>query len=322
VTETRAANILGAAILGATLLNGVGPFLRRVGLVERDAYERYWAFRCGPEGTRAAWLGIGRRCVVPEAWTLEKRRQRPFTAYVLSTQPLEYPLKAAKDLVLVGAFALALTLRNCHAAFSVAWQKCWPLWGLLLLILARAAIALAAGAGPPLFAGLRSLAFLPLTLAWTPVRLPLGRVAAWCCALALVEVALLPWDQLYGVTDRPTSWLWTRTAGTLVHPNTLGVLAVVAVGFVTSFAESRKLAALTWGAGACLVMLSASGAGWVILPLFAAAHVTSRIGLSALTKALILAAMLLFLLTGLPLVTGRYDVLLSVTEGRLASLGL
>ena len=54
---------LGLAILVAGLLNGIGPYLRRTGLIERDLYETFWSLHTGPGGYTRAPLGLGRRCV-------------------------------------------------------------------------------------------------------------------------------------------------------------------------------------------------------------------------------------------------------------------
>ncbi|MBK6405969.1 MAG: hypothetical protein IPF66_13515 [Holophagales bacterium] len=60
----RIARWLGLAILAAGLLNGIGPYLRRTGVIERDLYERFWTLHTGPEGFTRSPFGLGRRCVV------------------------------------------------------------------------------------------------------------------------------------------------------------------------------------------------------------------------------------------------------------------
>jgi hypothetical protein len=317
VTAARVGDALGAAILLATLLNGLGPFLRRVGLADREAYERYWVQRCGNDGTRAAWLGLGRRCTVPEDRDPRRPELRRFTAHVLATKPAEYPLKAAKDVFLAGAFALALVQRNRSRQWSWAWREVWPLWGLAGVILLRAAFDVSAGDWVFLLSGLRSLAFVALSLALAGSRISLSRLATWCAALALLELCLVPWEHLYGLTDRPISWLWTRAAGTLVHPNALGLLAVATVGLVSSVDTSRGLTILTWSVGICLTAFAASGAGLLLLVAIVLLQLAPRIPVSLATKAVTFGMVILLFVAALPVITDRPDLPLSVTEGRV-----
>src|SRR5713101_10120989 len=107
-------HVVGAGLLAATLLNGLGAYAKRVGAIERQAYEHYWVLRCGVGGVSERWFGLGRRCAVPEPLEGYTMRRPPLAAYVFAVQGYEWPMKAAKDAVMLGLAGIGAvaTLRN------------------------------------------------------------------------------------------------------------------------------------------------------------------------------------------------------------------
>ena len=312
---------MGAALVLATLLNGAGAFAKRVGLIDREAYDRYLARRCGPQGVKPLWLGLGRQCVSPKSWSPSPQAPTSLTAYIAAVKMDEWPLKAAKDLVVAGLLALGAVL--CFEG-----GRRWPLgqaWLpilLLLHVLAWATVTVAQGRMVLALAGLRAFAFLPLGLLWASSTSTdfLGRVAHWTSKLVLLQLLLIQWEVFSGVAEKPTTWLRIRAAGTLVHPNTLGILAVAVLGFGLSFARSARSTAILWVIALVVVAAAGSGAGWVALAALAFIQIAARVRVPPVIKVLSGVALALLALSALATLTGRDDVLLSVAGGRISNL--
>jgi hypothetical protein len=305
-------HVAGATIVLATLLNGAGPYTRRVGATDLDAYSAYWDQRCGPRGVKPIWLGLGRECVEPERWW-----PRGIGTYIRRVAPYEWPLKLVKDVVVLALILVGVTGAGRLRA-AIPGPK-----------IARAALGLAAyvtgsalltAPRDPLMAisGIRSFTFLAVALCWAGVATPrlLLAIARWCLALMLIQCALIPWEMLDGVKDRATLWLPLRAAGTLVNPNTLGVVAVFILAFALSFEPRGRLWAAYWSAAVVLVASAGSGVGWFALVLLAAATALDRVDLSPVVKMCGLAAVGLLCVSMIADLTGRRDILFSVTDGR------
>src|SRR5438477_3412402 len=101
---------VGAALVVATLLNGSCAFAKRVGLVQREDYDRYWVDRCGPQGVKPRWLGLGRECVVQRKWSPFDPVKTSLTEYVTAARRAEWPLKAVKDVVVLAMVGLGVVL--------------------------------------------------------------------------------------------------------------------------------------------------------------------------------------------------------------------
>jgi hypothetical protein len=314
---------VGAALFLATVLNGAAAYAKRLGLIERESYERYWAYRCGEQGTKPLVWGLGRQCVVPEAQAPVERRARRhlYTAYVVAVRQYERPLKLAKD-------AVFLTMILLGVAFSVRrWDgppiEAWPLWGLLASVLVWTVVALGRGDIGLTLAGLRSFSFLPVALLWAPLAsvAVLERIVYWCLALALVQCALVSGEVLWGVSSLQIgSWLRIRPAGTLVHPNTLGAFAAIVMGLGLSFSKSRTAVVLLWVAAVVLVAAAGSGLGWVTLVVLAFTRLAALLRLSAPVTVSAATALTVFCLSALSFLTGRPEVLVSATGARLEAL--
>jgi hypothetical protein len=313
----RIGHLVGAALVFTTLANGLPTYAKRTGLLERPSYERYWLERCGKSEYEAFWAGLGRRCASPEP--RPSRLSRPVAAaYATKVGPNERFLKAAKDAVVLGLLlAGAVVSWRGRAAFPERDRSLW----IALLAVALASVAtVRAGETLLILAGLRAFAFLGLALMWVPFvsRELLSTVAAWCAGLLLAECALIPGEILYGVSDRPPG-SFPRVAGTLVHPNSLGLVVVTVACFVQGFAPSGRQRALTWAAAAVLVACAGSGVGWLVLGVLAISYGVTRLVRSSWGVVAISAAAVLLTVALVPSLTGRADVLAS-PRGRLQTL--
>jgi hypothetical protein len=313
----RIGHLVGAALVFTTLANGLMTYAKRTGLVERPSYERYWLERCGNTEYEAFWAGLGRRCASPEP--PQFRLNRPAAAgYATKVGPRERFLKAAKDAVVLGLILAGSVVSWRVRTVCPGWDR---VLGIALLAAALSSVA-TVRAGEPLLilAGLRAFAFLGVALLWVPLvsRELLSTLAAWCAGLLLAECALIPGELLYGVSDRPPG-SFPRVAGTLVHPNSLGLVAVSAACYVQGFARSGRQRALAWSAAVVLVACAGSGVGWLVLGVLAISYAATHIVRSAWGVVPISAAAVLLTVALVPLLTGRADVLES-PRGRLHAL--
>lgn len=323
MTQERGArwigHLVGSALLIAAVLNGAGAFAKRVGVCDRTAYERYWIDRCDSKGTEPVWAGLGRRCASP-GWISHPSR-RSGTEYVVAVRPWEWPMKLVKDIVTLGMIGYGVLSACRRRGRGDFWRRRWLL-GLLGIHVFALAIA-GAVEGEPLrvLAGLRSFGYLPVALLWAPLlsRDQLEIVASWLLALLCIQCALVPWELLYGITDRPF-FTSIRTAGTLVHPNSLGALAVSVLGFGLSYARGRRQVVLLWLVTLVLVAAAGSGIGWVALGMLAFVRVMRPVVVSPMVKVAGAIAVMALLLSTLTTLTGRPDILASVVEGRLMTL--
>src|SRR4051812_31902076 len=110
--QDRIGHAVGVLLLLATVVNGAGPYLKRLGVLERGAYDRYWRERCGPQGVKPVWWGFGRGCVATgtAAAVFGQPSWAPAPAGV---DQGDWPLKVVKDAVLAGLLAVG----------AVAWWR-------------------------------------------------------------------------------------------------------------------------------------------------------------------------------------------------------
>lgn len=305
---------VGAALLTATVLNGLGPYARRVGAIERSSYERYWDERCGPPGVKPVWLGLGRRCVSPERWW-----QRSVGTYVRTVHDYEWPLKATKDVVVLTLMVFGAAWLVGQRSLGVGWSRTFLPMALGAYVIGSSGVVLARDDPFLALAGLRSFGFLPLALLWASVvtRGCLEKVSRWCVALACVQCALIPWEVLDGIKDKATVWLPLRVAGTMVNPNTLGLVAVCMMGFALSFRPGRGSVVVLWATTLVLVACAGSGVGWFVIVIVTVARLLERVRASVLTKLLGTLALGLLCLSAISFLTGRRDILFSLVDGRL-----
>jgi len=325
----RLAGFLGVALLITTLLNGAGPYLRRVGVLQASEYHAYWAAHCGPEGTTREPFGFGRRCAVTHKSVSRSemsRRERGYSGYVRQVLPGEVSLKLAKDLLVLIVIGAGLVRVVHERGARASLNAVWPGTPLLTLILLSASVAALQYGSWLAAAGLRSFSFLPFAIAAVVLGLPRGidRVGTATTMLLFAQLALVVPELLYGLPlgrELPFLNLPPRMAGTLVLPNTLGVFAVASFAFAVAFGGRHW----RWASALAATILLASAAGsatgfLALLALFGSvalkrADATRR---PALLAILVLAAILLVAL--LPVIVSRPDLFDSLwsSEGRLS----
>ena len=308
------ASWLGLALLVVGLLNGIGPFLRRVGLVERARYEAFLELHTGPSGFTTAPFGLGRRCVTHrsvEEGGAAIEGGGPAALYVLEVRPWELPLKALKDLLSLAVVAGALGARLRGGVAPP--RPSWPLAGLGALVAAQAVAGLVRGGVAGTFAGLRS--FEPLAVALVAGSVAGGllpRLVPWLVGLLAVQVALAPIELLRGIPIQGHMALFgelfaRRAAGTFVMPNTLGVVAAAVAALAATFGASRRVRSCGWVAGGLAVVVSGSATG--LVGLVVAGAVAAALAARRRRALLPVAGLVAFsLAAGFALVSSRPDL--------------
>jgi hypothetical protein len=312
-TGRRLSFWLGLALLVAGLLNGIGPYLRRTGLIETELYESFWARHTAPSGFTRAPFGLGRRCVLHRPTDDGPAIASGGTSarYVFAVRRWELPGKAMKDLLLVALAAGSLLAWARGRSRLVPLSSSWPVLLLAALVACQAAAALARGAPLAAVAGLRGFAFLGVALAagWVTGDL-LRRLVPWLLGLLAVQLLLAPVELLRGIPVQGHMLLFgerfaRRAMGTFVMPSTLGVTAACVVAVAVGFGATAKQRALAWILGVLVVLASGSATGLVLLGAVGAWQALS--GPRVVSLVLTLAA------GSLLLVHGRFDVLDSLS---------
>jgi len=341
----RLARWVGVALVLATLCNGLGIYLRKVGLVQTPAYHAYWAWHCSPvahlQPHQRAQPGCCAHASTAELAEIgaPPRRdvEQALAQYIFELTPAEKALKLVKDVFVLAFVAVS--------AWLVAQRR--PLgngFGLgssgqrLLLVYGCAMFGLSwawHGLLMPV-AGLRPLLFLAVfgLGAWMATHLP-GLAKFVAVALAL-QLLLVPLELLAGIHINGhghalrLGWvdfqlLLSRASGTLVLPNSLGVFAVTALAFCQAFAPSRRQLLYLTPLVLALIYFSGSGVGALAMSLFLLMLVLGQVPVHrrgwVAAGAAVLAAPLLVLL---PELLGRPQIFDSVLAegGRLETFKL
>lgn len=309
----RPATLIGAMLLAGVVLNGIEPFLLRVGALEPDAYERAWSGLCGPAGITRAPLGLGARCnaypdvrLQPLLWPENRARS---TAHTLESSRLGRVLKLAKDACILVALGVA-AWSAWRARRLPAIRARWPLAAHAALVALHSGLGLARGEVLPVLSGLRSFEILPLALLLPPLLAAslCGALTRWVTAGLVVQLPLLAVEALRSLPVQkvaPVLNLPWRLSGSLVMPNSLGVFAATALFFVLTFESARSWRIAATVAALACVAASGSGAGWVVLTAVAAWWLWSRGGVTARAAAV---TVLLAMGVALPLLALRADV--------------
>lgn len=282
----RLASWLGAAILAVGALNGLWPWLKRVGFAERARYEAFWEVHTGPEGFTRAPFGIGRRCVTHrriEDGGAPWAGGGPAARYVTEVTRAQVPVKALKDLLFVALVAASLAAWRTGAAPPPA-ARAWPAVALAALVAAHAGLSLAQGEAGMTLAGLRSFGFLGLALAagWAS-REALERLVPWLVALLALQALLAPVEWLRGVPVQGHvfflgEYFPRRAAGTFGMPNTLGVFAAAVAALAEGLAAPRRWRLAAWLLAGGVVVAAGSGTGLVLLAATGLAAAAAREG--------------------------------------------
>lgn len=322
-----AVGLVATALVFAVIANGMTSLLKRIGVLDRARYETYWQLHCGDPGALFRPLGLGRRCIdaapgplAPERYA----RDAPYFRFAFDVQRSDIPLKLGKDLFLsifvLGSLALLVRGRT-----ALPGRGTWPLWALSLLVAVAGLVGFGSGHWLSTLLELRGMTFLAVALlgAWMTSAWSLQRLARALVILSLFQLALVPLELMWGMPISGYAIALSvpnRVAGTLVKPNTLGVLAAVTVAMTEAFESGRRRRRAAWVAGGLLIACAGSATGWIVLA--ALAIYRARIRLRPSIRLAAVGAASLVLIAALPLMVGRPDVYDSLMgpHGRLGAL--
>ncbi len=318
--------LVAAALVLVTIANGATSLMKRIGVLDRERYETYWRVHCGNRGATFRVLGLGRRCLDADPGPLEPQRYQrdvPYFRFVFDVERADVALKLGKDVFLL-MFIVGSLAFLAHG-WATLPRGAWPLWGLCILVSIASVAGFASGHWLSTLAGLRGTTFLAVAVlgAWMTCAWGVQRIERAMVVLSLLQIAVVPLELVWGM---PISGytialsLPNRLAGTLVKPNTLGVLAVVTVAAAEAFEPARAWRRLAWVAGVVLVASAGSATGWILLAALALHHERIRVRTPARLAAV--GAATLVLVVALPKMVGRPDVYDSLvgTRGRVGAL--
>lgn len=321
----------GCLLVVACLVNGGVYWLKRTGLIEREAYRQDMAALC--EGAAPRWTGgscwFWKSSSTPVAAPLAKARP---AERLYRVEGIELASKALKHLVVAGLLVLSVVGMVWGRLEPVGWRAMMPAAPLAASLLVAAGITLVCHDPGVLLAGLLAMGYLALvgTASWlgTPDRL---RQLVRCMAVLLVvQLALVLVEVVLGVPlafgppgTGPGAWsqaLPTRMAGTLVQPNSLGVLVVVVLALRHVDPRDRRSFTVLDAVGLALILLARSGTGLALLLILTGWVAATRVRPRASPRArLALLLLLVALAAALPQVLGRPDLYTSIF-GRLDGL--
>lgn len=331
----RLAGWLGALTVIATLANGSGFFLRRIGLLDNKAYRRDLLTFC-TQPIQELWLPAS--CHFRKVLSLE-----PLQVLSLDSRRLyeitgpELLLKLAKYGVLAGLIALSLLLILRRQVAAPRWGALLPAVPLLISILVSLGITARQAGIAVAIASLLSVAWVPLLAlaGWLTTPTRLNRLASAIAALMLVQLPLALVEAMRGLPTSfgsltatlhpPDAAIPSRLAQTFILPNSLGVFAVCALAFCISFSRHRRWLPWLYLASLPPILLARSAAGSITLLALVALPSLERLQnryplrRHPLPWATGSAAIGGLLALGLPRLLGRADLLQSLT-GRLGQL--
>lgn len=273
------AKLLGVALLLATVCNGAEFYLKRVGLIEKEAYGAYWAAHCEslvaigpgeiaqPRCCALATAGEWPNLLTPEHLMIESARTR----YLYNTLGPGIALKIAKDGLFLALIAASAYLIAVGAAALPSARQAWPMYFISSYALIALVASLTYNGVLVAGAGARSFMYLGVALLgqWLAPHLP---TIARCLAFLLVaEAALIPYEIMEGIHLHDhigTIPLAARASGTLVLPNTMGAFAVSSLAFYYSFSSDPRWRWALVVVALALVFASGSGTGIVCMGAF------------------------------------------------------
>jgi hypothetical protein len=320
-----AAWIVALAILVASLANGAYGYLARLGVLDRAQFQQIVDTHCSGPGAASAALALSCHCIRIQPGI--DYSVAPWPDYLFKTEGYRFAFKLAKEVLFAGLLAWSLfAIRRWRPAQAV--PRAWPL--LLFLAVVAVGVLRTALAGNPVFALMGSRPFefaaVAATAAWlSPYLGTVARPLSW---LLFLEAALVGAEMLFGMPMRscPNSF---RAAGTMVLPNSLGIVVAMLMAFAASFRPRLARNPWSWLAAAWLVIASGSGTGVLLLLVLACLIAAGRLPrdrrVAAFAAASVLVAMLVLALPTLTQrpqifdslfgVDGRVDKALSVLGG-------
>ena len=310
----------------ATVCNGAGVYLKRVGWLDQASYAAYWSSHCAALQFGSSSAPAEPRCsaaAISAQMTDLETSARPPGEYALSrnvyrSSGAELAFKLAKDAFGLALIAISLVLLVRRVAPRPTLQQSWPVGALL----ACAGVALVTSLllYEPLIAlsGARSFMFMGLALLGLWLVPQMALLASAVAALLAVQVLLMPFELLYGMHlsgHFHSLPLAGRLSGTLVAPNTLGVFAVCALAFYHVFAPNRRWLWLVALMALTLVLLSGSGTGMLAFGLYLLLALMERVVPDHRLKVLVAGSLILaMLVAALPELMGRPNKFESLWE--------
>ena len=311
--------IFGVSLILASILNGTTFFLKKVGVVDKEAYEAYWNVHSagGPYSCRP----------LPRKQFL---KEKPYTRYLFENKGGEILLKAIKDLLMAGFIFVSFILFLVRKEEITDRSFAWPILSLVLLVAAASLLTYEKYGGLFVAAGLRSFLFLGIASAgmWFVRSNGMGFLAACTGTLILIQLLTTPLELMYGLPlngyhcflTRP---LPARLSGTFVQPNSLGIFAVCALAFYHDFSHSKKYLMWLLPFTLILVMASGSATGLICLVVFLGILAIAHLGKKyQRISCAVLIALFMIILILLPRLIARPLLLDSVfgERGRLQVL--
>jgi hypothetical protein len=299
--------LVGIGLILASLGNGAAGYLKRIGLLDRPIYEDYLATYC--QVSRVGSVSSERcMCMREPLDEASAVGERPEPEYIYQNFGRLRWLKLGKDVLFGGFLLVSLFLISTRRAKMPLLADSWPPWLLVVSIVIGFAMSLLLWASSFALIGLRSFEFLAVVLlgGWAVGGIPyFARCVGW---LLILQVLLVAVELILGI-PLSSCQLGFRAAGTMVLPNSLGAIAVVALAFYASFSAitARFIILLL----ATILLLFASGSGTGLVALFALLAILALRRMTGSRKRVaVLASALLgvLMVLQLPAITHRPDI--------------
>lgn len=313
---------LVVAIVLALVLNGLPFWFRRVGLLDRSAYDHDLALFCR-KPVQSWWLPASCSPYRVVEIGAPVRRQRMEVSRLYRMTRWEVGLKALRYVLLPALVLISVLLVWGGYQVLPPLPSLVPLVPLLLSTLISMAISVP----------LDGLVSTVLTAVWS-LWIPLAGLAGWltdprrlriladgAAALVVLQLPCLVLEAMWGVPmpfgGTPSPWLPTRLSGLLNQPNTLGGVLGISVAFCAAVSLRRWQRWPLLLVALMLAILARSGSGVIGLMLVAVALIQRQLPRRWGTMAL--AATLLVVILALPQLLGRPHLFHS-PSGRLRTL--
>jgi hypothetical protein len=269
-----AATLLAAAVVVATLLNGLPFYLRRIGLIDRAAYLADLARFCRPP-IQHWWLPASchfRKLLALQPLRLD--RIDPSRLYMITGS--ELPLKLAKYGIGIALIAVSILVITQGLGPIPRLRQLRPALPLLLSLLISLLVSLRESGTLLTLLALLPLGWLPLMVlgGWLTTPQRLQSIADGITLLILVQIPLalleamrglpIPFGPLASTIAPPVIPLPSRLAQSFVLPNTLGIFLVTGVGFCLAYSRRRWIPLLPL-LTLPLLFLARSGTGLLLL---------------------------------------------------------
>ena len=328
--QTFFAKLLGIALLLATVCNGAEFYLKRVGLIDKEAYSAYWAAHCTITAIGPHEIALPRCCAhsttraMPELNSSERRAiEQARTKYVYSVSGPSIALKLAKDALFLALFAGSAYLIAVGASTLPSARQALPVYLLSSYILIAFMVSLTYHGALVAGSGARSFMYLGIALVAHWVAPHLSLIAKYVAFMLVAEAVLIPFEIVNGIHLHGhigLTSLAARTSGTLVLPNTLGAFAVSSLAFYYSFSSDRRWLWAIVVVALALVFASGSGTGIVCMGAFLFVLLLEReSGTRQHAVVLICAAAGAALVLALPILSGR-PIIFDSLYGRIYAL--